>query len=131
MSGGVNMLLYLIGIKYVSSVLCTQKAMSVGPRWPNVGTDVPTLGQRKPNLHCCLGKYDHGIAKGNDVTAVNPVISPLSGAKLRTVPDVKDKQQIQRFIWNFSIFSHIERYSYSPLFKLFLWSVVIHKCQNP
>ena len=27
----------------------------LGQRWPNVGTVVPMLGQRYPNLHCCLG----------------------------------------------------------------------------
>ena len=28
----------------------------LGQRWPNVGTTVPTLGQRWANLHCYLGK---------------------------------------------------------------------------
>ena len=27
--------------------------------WPNVGTVVPTLGQRLPNLHCCLARADN------------------------------------------------------------------------
>ena len=32
----------------------------LGQRWPNVGTTVPTLGQRWANLHCCLGKIRMG-----------------------------------------------------------------------
>ena len=38
------------------SVVCVTAMYRLGWRWPNVGTIVPTLGQRWSNLHCCLGK---------------------------------------------------------------------------
>ena len=38
------------------SVVCnlTRQQCTLAERWPNVGTIVPTLGQRYPNVHCFL-----------------------------------------------------------------------------
>ena len=42
---------------FMSLACQPRQQCKLGQRWPNVGTTVPTLGQRWAKLHCCLGGH--------------------------------------------------------------------------